>query len=217
MLLKEKVKQKGRKTAPLNPSLMNTFKSSMAFAVMTVLISRLCCIVPFIAIVSGLTGGATMFSFLEPWRTLLIFISLSILTFGFYQEYKQKNLEAMKPCCQTNAKKKSKRNRRFLWTTTVISVLLLSFPFYSQLFISANAAQTADTKNLKTIQLSVDGMFCEGCANNIMLSLSKTDGIAKDTVVFATKTATVTFYENKISPRQIIATIDNIGFTARAK
>jgi len=122
----------------------------------------------------------------------------------------------MKPCCQTNAKKKSNRNRRFLWTTTVISVLLFSFPFYSQVFISANA-QAADSKQLKTIQLSVEGMSCQGCANNIMLALSRTNGIAKDTVVFTTKTATVTFDESKISSREIIATVDNLGFTAMTK
>lgn len=121
----------------------------------------------------------------------------------------------MRPCCKEKAEVKSKRNRRFLWTTTIISALLFSFPFYSQVFISANA-QTADSK-LKTIQLSVEGMSCQGCANNIMLSLSKADGILKDTVVFTTRTATVTFDENKISPRKIISTIDNIGFTAKTK
>lgn len=196
---------------------MNTFKSSMAFAVLTVLISRLCCIIPFVAIISGVTGGATMFSFLEPWRPLLVSVSASILAFGFYQEYKIKNLDKMRPCCRDKAEIKSKRNRRFLWTTTVISVLLFSFPFYSQVFISANAQQTADTKQLQTIQLSVEGMSCQGCANNIMLSLSQTDGIAKDTVVFATKTATVIFSPDKISSRQIIATVDNLGFTAKTK
>ena len=196
---------------------MNTFKSSMVFAVLTVLISRLCCIVPFVAIVSGLTGGATMFSFLELWRPLLMTISASILAFGFYQEYKPKDINKLKPCCQANAVKKSKRNRRFLWTITFISILLFSFPFYSQVFINSTSAQTANANNLKTIQLSVSGMSCQGCANNIMLTLSRTDGIVKDTVVFATKTATVTFDEKIISLQQVIQTIDNIGFTATTK
>lgn len=194
----------------------DTFKDSMAFAVLTVLISRLCCIVPFIAIVSGLTGGATMFSFLEPWRPLLITVSCSILLFGFYQEYKPKNIDKMRPCCKEKAEKKSKRNRRFLWTTTVLSVLLFSFPFYSQIFIPAQALAANTTKD-KTIYLSVDGMSCQGCANNIMLTLSKTDGIVNDTVVFSTRTATVTFDTTKISSRQIIATVDNLGFTAKTK
>lgn len=196
---------------------MSVLRKSLAIAVLSVLVSRLCCIVPFIAILSGMTGGAIMFSFLEPIRPLLIMFSVSILAFGFYQEYKSKNLEAMKPCCQINAKKKSKRNRLFLWATTVISVLLFSFPFYSQLFISTNAAQTPDTKNLKTIQLSVEGMSCQGCANNIMLTLSQTEGILKDTVVFAAKTATVTFDENKISSYQVVKTIEEIGFNAATK
>lgn len=195
----------------------HTFKGSMAFALVTVLISRLCCIIPFVAIVSGLTGGATMFSFLESWQPLLVTVSISILALGFYQEYKPKKIDKMRTCCKANAVKKSKCNRRFLWTTTFISILLFSFPFYSHLFINANAAQTADTKNLKTVQISVSGMSCQGCANNIMLTLSHTEGIVKDTVVFATKTATVTFDENKISSRQVIKTINNIGFTATSK
>lgn len=194
---------------------MSVLQKSFAVAVLSVLISRLCCIVPFIAILSGMTGGATMFSFLEPIRPLLILFSVSILAFGFYQEYKSKNSATMKPCCQINAKKKSKRNRQFLWATTVISILLFSFPFYSQLFISANAAQAADTKNLQTIQLSVEGMSCQGCANNIMLTLSQTDGILKDTVVFTSKTATVTFDENKITSHQVVKTIEEIGFNVK--
>lgn len=196
---------------------MSVLRKSLVVAVLSVLGSRLCCIVPFVAIVSGISGGAAMFSFLEPIRPLLILFSGFILAFGFYQEYKSKNIDALKPCCRANAEKKSKRNRRFLWTTTVISLLLFSFPFYSHFFIKANTNQTADTKNFKTIELTVSGMSCQGCANNIMLALSQTDGIVKDTVVFAAKTATVTFDENKITPRQIVTTIDNIGFTAKTK
>jgi copper chaperone CopZ len=197
---------------------MSVLQKSLAIAILSALISRLCCVIPFVAIISGMTGGATMFSFLEPWRPLLVTISVSILAFGFHQAYKKpNNIDKLRPCCKEKAEIKSKRNRRYLWTTTVISVVLFSFPFYSHSFINTTSSQKADTKNIKTIQLSIDGMSCQGCANNIMLTLSRADGILKDTVVFATKTATVTFNESKISSPQVIATIDNIGFTARTK
>lgn len=186
-------------------------------AVLSILVSRLCCIVPFIAIISGLTGGATLFSFLDPWRPLFLTVSASILAFGFYQEYKPKNLDKMRPCCREKAEGKSKRNRRFLWATTIISALLFSFPFYSHLFINARASQTTNTKQLKTIQLFVEGMSCQGCANNIMLTLSQTEGIIKDTVVFKTSTAAVTFDQARITPEQIVTAIENIGFNAMSK
>lgn len=159
-----------------------------------------------------MTGGATMFSFLEPWRPLLIIVSVSILGFGFYQEYKSKNIEAMKPCCRANAEKKSKRNRRFLWAMTFVSVLLFSFPLYSNLFIGANATQIIGIQNTKTVELSIGGMNCQGCANNLMLGLSKVNGVIKDTVVFETAKATITFDEKKISDKQIIKRIEDIGF-----
>lgn len=123
----------------------------------------------------------------------------------------------MRPCCREKAEVKSKRNRRFLWTTTIISALLFSFPFYSRLFINAHASQTANTKQLKTIELFVEGMSCQGCANNIMLTLSQTEGIVRDTVVFETNTAAVTFDQTKITPGQIATAIENIGFTAKTK
>lgn len=196
---------------------MLALQKSLPLAVLSVLAARLCCIVPFVAVVSGITGSVTIFSFLEPYRPFLILFSVSILAFGFYHEYKPKNLEAMKPCCQANAKKKSKRNRKFLWTMTIISALLFSFPFYSGYFIKGASAQTIENKNCKTVQLKVSGMSCQGCANNIMLHLYKTDGIIKDTVIFKTETATITFDTTKISHQQVISEIDNIGFTAKPK
>ncbi len=67
--------------------------------------------------------------------------------------------------------------------------------------------------------LLLDEVYRKALAIKIVevADVSQTDGIVKDTVVFATKTATVTFDESKISSRQVIATIDNIGFTAKTK
>lgn len=123
----------------------------------------------------------------------------------------------MKPCCQANAKKKSTRNRKFLWTTAIISTILFSFPFYSGCFIKGASAQTIENKNCRTVQLSIGGMSCQGCANNIMLHLSKTEGIISDTVVFKTESATVTFDTTKITSQKVVSEIGNMGFNARAK
>lgn len=100
---------------------------------------------------------------------------------------------------------------------TIISVLLFSFPFYSAYFIKGASAQTIENKNCQTVQLSIGGMSCQGCANNIMFHLSKTKGIISDTVVFKTESATITFDTTKISQQQVVTEINDIGFTARNK
>ncbi len=195
---------------------MNNYKSSIAFALITILASRLCCIIPFIAIVSGMAGGATMFSFLEPYKPFLFLTSASILAFGFYQEYKSKNMEKMRPCCQANTRKKSKRNRKFLWSMTLISLLLFTFPLYSQYFIKSNLNHTSvNSNNIKTIHIAIEGMSCQGCANNIMLQLSQTNGIMTDTVFFNNNLATITFDNAEITPQQIIDKINEIGFISQ--
>lgn len=97
---------------------------------------------------------------------------------------------------------------------TLVSMLLISFPLYSHYFIKENSLQTVNSNNAKTIHLTIGGMSCQGCANNIMMSLSQTSGIVKDTVIFETKKAIITFDETKITEYKIIKSIEAIGFIA---
>ncbi len=98
---------------PGNFIAMNNYKSSIAFALITILASRLCRIIPFIAIVSGMAGGATMFSFLEPYKPFLFLPSASILAYGFYQEYRSKIWKKCGPAARRIHEKNPKEIESF--------------------------------------------------------------------------------------------------------
>ena len=193
---------------------MRTNKAAY-ISLFTVLASRLCCIIPFIAIVSGIAGGATLFSFIEPYRPYLFLISASILGFGFYQEYNPKDMSQLRPCCNENTEKKSKLNRKILWTVAITSTLLFSFPYYSGIFIKTTNATAMSNPTYQKIELQIEGMSCQGCGNNIMLNLSKINGIKDSEVAFETKKANITFEPGIISEKQIIQSIEEIGFTVK--
>ena len=91
---------------------MQVYRKSLIVALLSIIAVRLCCIIPFLAIISGFAGGATMFSAIEPYRPLLIAISISILVFGFYQAYKTNVSDNLKPCCKARAGKKNVRNMK---------------------------------------------------------------------------------------------------------
>lgn len=118
----------------------------------------------------------------------------------------------MRACCVAGAEKKSKRNKRYLWVIAVVSTLLFFFPYYSGIFVKSGNTQTAQATTMKNIELKISGMSCQGCANNIMLNLSKVEGVQDNKVNFDTKKASISFDENKVSGQQIIKSIEEIGY-----
>ena len=63
------------------------------------------------------------------------------------------------------------------------------------------------------LDLDVGGMTCSSCAARIERKLNKLDGVTA-TVNYATETASVEFDDVKVSPQQLIATIESTGYTA---
>ena len=63
------------------------------------------------------------------------------------------------------------------------------------------------------LDLDVGGMTCSSCAARIERKLNKLDGVTA-TVNFATETASVEFDDAKVTPEQVIATIEATGYTA---
>jgi len=60
-----------------------------AFAgLFSAIVASLCCITPVLALLSGTTGIASTFSWVEPYRPILIGATVLILGFAWYQKLK---------------------------------------------------------------------------------------------------------------------------------
>src|SRR5437016_8947940 len=63
------------------------------------------------------------------------------------------------------------------------------------------------------VELAIGGMTCASCAARIERRLNRLDGVTA-TVNFATEKASVT-YPSDVTPAQLIATVEKIGYRAR--
>ena len=64
----------------------------------------------------------------------------------------------------------------------------------------------------KTVNLTVTGMSCQSCAQNITKALNQTDGVSDANVNFATGQAQVTFDTETLSQNDITQVIKNVGY-----
>ncbi len=67
----------------------------------------------------------------------------------------------------------------------------------------------------KIIRLSIEGMHCDGCVRRVMNALSAVEGVQINSVEVGS--AKVVADPARVSPEQIVAVVDRIGFTARVE
>lgn len=63
------------------------------------------------------------------------------------------------------------------------------------------------------LKLSIEGMHCVACTRRVTNALNNLEGVRADAVEVGS--ASVTFDEAKVSPEQILAAVDNVGFNAK--
>ena len=69
-------------------------------------------------------------------------------------------------------------------------------------------------ENLEFVKLRIEGMTCASCVNNIESSLRKINGIREITVNLTTETALVRYDRDVITIKEIMKSIERIGFKA---
>ena len=92
-------------------------KGILGNGVLSAIGASLCCITPLLALISGTSGLASTFSWLELFRPYLIGITVLVLGFAWYQKLKPK--KAMECDCETQEKTKFIQSRTFLLIVTV--------------------------------------------------------------------------------------------------
>lgn len=74
-------------------------------------------------------------------------------------------------------------------------------------------AWAADTKNV-TSDFKVEGMTCGGCEASVKMKVKRLDGVEKVTASHKEGKATVTYDTGRVSSAEIIAAIEDLGYTA---
>ena len=69
------------------------------------------------------------------------------------------------------------------------------------------------TDNGSTVELAIGGMTCASCAARIGKKLNKMPGV-EASVNYATEHATVTIHDDTITPHDLIARVEALGYSA---
>ena len=168
--------------------------------------SSLCCIAPLLAILGGVGAVSSSFDWVAPLRPYLIIATIGALGYSFYLAYKPQKRD---DCGCEVEKKTFLQSKTFLWTITLVSALLLTFPYYSPLFQNNDIASTTIVSKTdhEEIVLNVNGMTCESCENHVNSALLQSTGVINVITDYEAGTSTITYNKRQITPQHMITII----------
>ncbi len=196
-------------------------KSGLALtgAVVGALAASLCCILPLVAIVLGVSSFAAS-EFFARWRPYLLAVTFGLLALGFYLAYRPRGevCETGSACARTTI---GRWNRAGLWLVTLLVVVFAAFPYYSGWIVRAvtnekNPAAPAGARSVAHVVLSVQGMDCPVCAAALEKSLSQIAGVRYARVNFQEKRASLDYDPRVVDASRFVKLIRDAGFKAQA-
>lgn len=192
---------------------MKSDKSIALTGLITALSASWCCILPVVALFSGVTGIASSLNWMEPIRPFFIGATVILLGFAWFRKLKPVKTHCE---CPSNQKTPFMQTKTFLGIITAAAFLMLSFPNYASLFFTQPTGQTAPIKQSQpqsqTVAFKIRGMTCDGCTLQVANEINKVAGILNLTVSYSQANALVTFDQSKTNIKTIEKAIRNTGY-----
>jgi mercuric ion transport protein len=186
---------------------------SFIAGLLTATAASLCCITPVLAFLGGASGLASSFSWIEPFRPYLIGLTVILFAFAWYQKLKpQKPVDCN---CETEKKTSFWQTRPFLGIITVLAVLLVAFPYYTNaLYPQPQQKEVVINfkSDIKQAEFTIKGMSCEGCTEHVNSNIAKLKGVIKYETSFEKANSVVKFDDSKTSIDSIAAAINSTGY-----
>ncbi len=196
----------------------NKTRFALAGAVIAAVTASLCCILPVIAAVLGVTGFAAS-EFFARWRPYLLAVTSGLLAVGFYLAYRRPRREACEVGSVCERTPIGRWNRPMLWLVTGLVIVLAAFPYYSGWAARAVTGSTQprvlSTENSRArAVLQIDGMSCSACAALLEKRLSQIPGVR----IIGTapeKASVVSFVLDGVHPHDVGTVLDQEGIAVR--
>ncbi|MES2448518.1 MAG: mercuric transport protein MerTP [Bacteroidota bacterium] len=176
--------------------------------------ASLCCIVPLFAVIGGAVSAPTYFGWIAPYRPYIIGLTILVFALAWYNLLKRKDMQEDNCGCEVQ-KRSFMGSKKFLMVVTVISALLITFPYYSSLLYASPKTLSATRtvgKKLANVKFAIEGMSCEGCTSHIDGGLSGAKGIFSSKTSFEKAMAVVSYNPDSISADSISKKIKKIGY-----
>jgi copper chaperone CopZ len=175
--------------------------------------ASLCCITPVLAFLGGASGLAASFSWIEPFRPYLLALTVLIFAYAWYQKLRPKPKQAC--ACDVEDKKSFWQSKVFLAIVTVLSVVMMIFPYYAGIFYpkaERKAAVVIETVPFQTAEFKIKGMTCEGCTEHVNSVLSKAEGVVSYETSYEKGISQVRFDHGKITIDSLASVINQTGY-----
>lgn len=192
---------------------VKNFSSTLAGAgIVSGFAASLCCLTPVSALIVGMTGTASVFSWIEPARPYLIALSIGALCLAWYIKLKPAKRDT--ECnCEISSMPSFFQSKIFLGVVTVFSVVVMTFPLYSGMFSEPDAGiPVASNERSQQVKFKIRGMTCEACEGHINSELSKLAGVAEFKTSYENQSSLVTFYPSKVDVITIEKAINKTGY-----
>lgn len=176
-------------------------KALIGSGVLAALASSLCCITPLLSVLAGISGGASLFSWLEPLRPYLIGLTVAVLGYAWYVHLKPRKMTDQCGCAAEHVKKGFFQSKKFLFIITLLSSLLITYPYYSSIFFPVNTDNTTvitDKSDIVHIRLDIEGMTCTGCEQSVKHALLEKNGVLEASSSYKEGIADIKFDKNLV-------------------
>lgn len=183
-------------------------------SILSAIAASLCCITPVLALISGASGAASTFSWMEPFRPYLIGLTILILGFAWYQKLKPRTAEEIQCACEEEGKTPFMQTKIFLGLVTAFSILMMAFPYYGQIFYPKTEKKVivVSANNIQEVKFNVSGMTCASCEEHVKNEVNKLPGIVSVSANSKEGSAIVKFDNSKSSKGAIIKAINAAGY-----
>lgn len=193
---------------------MEKSKKLIGAGVLTAIASSLCCITPVLALISGTSGVASTFSWMEPFRPYLIGVTVLVLAFAWYQKLKPRTKEEIACGCEEEEKMPFMQTKLFLALVTVFAIVMTAFPYYSSVFYGDNKKLViVDAKSkIKKMTVGIKGMTCTSCEEHIDHAVNELNGILNVHSSYKDGTSEIEFDNSKTTVDEIEKAINKTGY-----
>ncbi|MDZ4793286.1 MAG: mercuric transport protein MerTP [Bacteroidota bacterium] len=195
---------------------MKSSNKIIGAGILTATAASLCCISPVLALISGSSGIASTFSWMEPYRPYLIGLTVVVLAFAWYQKLKPKKADI--DCACEEEKPSFWQGKPFLGIVTLLAILLMAFPSYSHIFYPKTEKKeiiVVDKSSIQQVEFKIKGMTCEACSEHINLALSKAPGVLEYKTEFKKGSSTIKFDNSKTNQDSIANAINETGYKVK--
>jgi len=196
---------------------MKTENKLIGTGILTAVAASLCCITPVLALVAGSGALATSFTWLEPFRPYLIAITFLVLAFACFQKLKPRK---QTDCtCPPSDKTSFIQSKSFLAITSIFTIIMLAFPYYSTIFYpkTEKAVAIGENKNTETVTFSIKGMSCASCEQHINMEVNKLSGIKSCVTSYENENSIIVFDRAKTNTLEIENAILKTGYIITEK